>query len=77
LLDSVRRIEEARTLSEKNLAMARNTYKTVVLSSMLYDLVMQSKEEFMRVNRMQIPQIIPFKNLKMKRTYDEITKKLR
>jgi DNA-binding transcriptional regulator YbjK len=77
LLQSCRRIEAAKAETLKNLSVARNTYKTVMLSSDLYALIEQSGKEFLRIGQIQVPEIIPFENLQLQKAYGELTEKLK
>lgn len=77
LIAAQKRVAQARNMAQKNLQMAQNTYKTVVLSSQLYDLIEQSSQTFVEVSRMQVPHIIPFENRQMARTYRELTERMR
>jgi len=71
------RMKEAQKVALANLTLSRNTYETVSLSSDLYALISESQEMFMTVSRIQVPQIVPFDNLQLKRKYQEITQKLK
>jgi hypothetical protein len=67
---------EAQQTAKKNLQMAKNTYKTVILSSRLHELIVRSRAEYEQIGKMQVPPIVPFENKQLEKTYKEITKKI-
>jgi hypothetical protein len=77
LIASRDKVQEAQQVAKANLKLSENTYRTVSLSSDLYALISQSQEVFLEVSRIQVPDIVPFQNLQIKRTYQEITQKLK
>ena len=77
LVRSRDRMLEAQKTAKANLALSRNTYETVSLSADLYDLITESQEMFSRIEKIQIPQIVPFENIRLKRKYNELTQRLR
>jgi gas vesicle protein len=64
----------AQRITKKNLDLARNTYKTVVLSADLYELISESQNMFSEVSKIQVPNIIPFENMQIQKKYYELTK---
>ncbi len=64
----------AQKITKKNLQLARNTYKTVVLSADLYELISESQNMFSEVSRIQVPDIVPFENMQIQKKYYELTK---
>ena len=64
----------AQKITRKNLQLARNTYKTVVLSADLYELISESQNMFSEVSRIQVPNIVPFENMQIQQKYYELTK---
>ena len=64
----------AQKITKKNLQLARNTYKTVVLSADLYELISESQQMFSEVSRIQVPNIVPFENMQIQKKYYELTK---
>jgi len=64
----------AQRITRKNLQLARNTYKTVVLSADLYALISESQTMFSEVSKIQVPQIVPFENMQIQKKYYELTK---
>jgi len=67
-------IRNAQKITRKNLQLAENTYKTVILSADLYTLIAESQQMFSEVSRVQVPQIIPFENIQIEKKYYELTK---
>jgi len=67
----------AQKIAKKNLQLARNTYKTVVLSADLYELISESQQMFSEVSRIQVPNIVPFENIQIQKKYYELTKLIR
>jgi hypothetical protein len=77
LLAAKARVLEAQKTAKKNMLVAKNTYKTVILSSRLHELIMRSRAEYEQIGKLQVPPIIPFKNKQLEKTYKEITNKIR
>ena len=71
------RMKEAQKVAMANLRVSQNTYETVSLSSDLYDLISESQEMFMEISRIQVPDIVPFNNMQIKKKYTEITQKIK
>jgi len=67
-------MENAQKITKKNLQLARNTYKTVVLSADLYELISESQLMFSEVSKIQVPNIVPFENMQIEKKYYELTK---
>jgi len=71
------KMKKAQQIALANLRLSQNTYETVSLSSDLYDLISESQEMFMEVSKIQVPDIVPFENSRLKKKYTEITRKIR
>ncbi|RUM73334.1 MAG: hypothetical protein DSZ11_06160 [Sulfurovum sp.] len=69
-------MKKAQQLSLSNLKLAQNTYYTVSLSSELYSVISESQTLFNKIAKIQMPNIVPFENKKIKKKYQEITGKL-
>jgi hypothetical protein len=69
-------MKKAQQLSISNLRLAKNTYYTVSLSSELYSVISQSQTLFSKIAKIQMPTIVPFQNIKIKKKYQEITGEL-
>jgi len=76
LLATIESIKRAYFESRKNLEVAKNTYDTVSLSSGLYNIINKTQMMFDRINKIQIPQIVPFENRQIKQKYRELTKQI-
>ena len=68
---------EAQKISKANLKLSKNTYATVMLSADLFDLIAESQSMFDEVSKIQVPNLVPFKNIQMEQKYKELTQKLR
>ncbi|RUM64337.1 MAG: hypothetical protein DSZ05_07635 [Sulfurospirillum sp.] len=76
LIRQKQKIAKARKIAQKNLLLARNTYKTVSLSSELYAIMKENENLFSKLMTVQTPELIPFQNLELQRKYNEITAKI-
>ena len=76
LLATIESIKRAYLESRKNLEVAKNTYDTVSLSSGLYNIINKTQIMFDRINKIQIPQIVPFENRQIKQKYKELTEQI-
>jgi len=76
LLKTVESIKRAYFESRKNLEVAKNTYDTVSLSSGLYNIINKTQIMFDRINKIQLPQIVPFENRQIKQKYKELTEQI-
>ena len=57
----------------RDLALARNTYKTVNLSAALFHLLEASQDAYRAVLELQVPELVPFENVDLKRKYEELS----
>ena len=73
----LRQMERAYQLTRKKAALAKNTYKTVVLSDELFGMMAESRKMFDEVMRLQIPEIVPFDSEIVKEKYLELTRQMR
>jgi len=76
LITSREKMLEAQAHTKKNLQVTENTFATVSLSSGLYNLITQNQMMFDKISRIQIPQIVPFKNIQIEEKYKELTKQI-
>jgi len=76
LISSRNQMKKAQDEAKKNILVAENTYRTVALSSSLYKLVSQNRLVFDKISKIQIPDIVPFKNIQMKKQYKVLQKEL-
>jgi len=70
-------IKNAKSVSQKNLDLSKNTYKTVSLSSELVKIISTSQEMMGEVMKLQVPDIVPFDNIEMRDKFEELTIKLK
>lgn len=73
---AIANVLKAKSISKKNLDLAENTLKTVLLSSDLYNTIAESRGLFNRVISIQIPNIVEFENLKIKKEFKNLTLQL-
>jgi hypothetical protein len=76
LIASRNQMKKAQDEAKKNILVAENTYRTVALSSSLYRLVSQDRLVFDKISKIQIPDIVPFKNTQMKKQYKMLQKEI-
>lgn len=63
--------------TKKSILTATNTYKTVALSKDVAELMAVSRRAFNSITGLAVPDLRPFENQKMKKTFSEITRELR
>jgi len=76
LVRSRNKMTKAQVVALANLKVSQNTYATVSLNADLYDLISESQEMFVTVSKIQVPDIVPFENIQVKKKYKELTEKL-
>lgn len=69
-------IIKGRKITKENLKLAKNTYETVSMSSDLSSLIIDNKNMFTSIMKIQMPKFIPFKNKEIEKKYIELTNKL-
>ena len=62
--------------TKAHLAIAENTYQTVIVSGKLVDLLRTSQKSFDLLLSMQVPELLVFKNLQMQKEFENLTAKL-
>ena len=77
LKDQRTQMLRANEACKKNILTAENTYKTVALSKDLADLMAESRRAFDAITGLEIPDLRPFQNKKLKDAMDKITEELR
>ncbi len=70
------KVKKAYNIARENLSLTRNTYKTVAISSKLLSLIKSTQKSFSHLMNMQLPEIVPFKNLKMQKEYKKLTEEI-
>ena len=73
LIASKKSMLQAQKRAKADLALSANTYKTVTLSSELYNLIVSSQQTLAQVHKIQMPFIVPFENKEMQTKYKELT----
>jgi hypothetical protein len=76
LLEAQNEMKKAQEMTKSNIKLSQNIYNTVSLSSELYSVISQSQKMFNTIAKIQMPKIIPFENLKIRKKYEEITGEL-
>lgn len=64
---------EVRNKIARDLALAKNTYQTVSVSSELFNVLEVSQSSFDVLIHMQVPEIVPFEDNQMLRKFEEIS----
>jgi len=76
LTDYRNQIVTARDKTAHDLAIAQNTYKTVVVSGELINLLHTSQKSFDSLSTLQLPDLLKFENLQMQQEFAILTQKL-
>jgi hypothetical protein len=76
LLQAEEEMKKAQNMTKSNIELSQNIYNTVSLSSELYLVISESQKMFNKIAQIQMPQIIPFENLQIRKKYQEITGEL-
>jgi hypothetical protein len=71
-----KKIVKASQIAHKDLLLAKNTYETVQLSIELLTLLKSSRNAFQQMSQLQLPEIVPLKNIAMKKEYQRLTREL-
>jgi len=77
LNDQKEQVEVAQKVVRKDLNLSQNTYDTVEISADLLSVLKDSKNSFDALMSLQVPQIVPFENIKMQQKYQELSKLLK
>jgi len=77
LLNELRQLDKAQQITKENLELSKNTYETVRLSNDLFKVISSNQETMEQIMKLQIPTIIPFKNIQIRDKYKELTNKIR
>ncbi|MCK5662241.1 MAG: hypothetical protein KAI17_02095 [Thiotrichaceae bacterium] len=73
LTDQKVQVEMAQKVVRKDLNLSQNTYDTVEISADLLSVLKNSKNSFDALMSLQVPQIVPFENIKMQQKYEELS----
>ena len=71
------KVNEALQQAKKDYNVAKNTFDTVKLSAELIRLMQSNQASFNALMNIQVPEIVPFKNLEMQRKFEELSSLLR
>ena len=66
-------MQEALTLAKRDYRVAKNTFDTVKLSAELIRLMKSNQASFNALMNIQIPEIVPFKNIEMQKKFEELS----
>ncbi len=77
LQKQLQQVEEGREQAMNNLKLTSNSYKTLQAGVSLLDVIKETQNSFSSIMKIQLPEIIPFKNLQMEQEYHKITEELR
>lgn len=68
-----RKVQEALNQATKDYLVAKNTFDTVKLSAELIRLMKSNQASFNALMNIQIPEIVPFKNIEMQKKFEELS----
>ena len=74
LREQKNKVASAQKVVQKDLKLSQNTYDTVEVSADLLSVLKTSKDSFDALMSLQVPQIVPFENVKMQDKYQELSK---
>jgi hypothetical protein len=74
LREQKNKVTSAQKVVQKDLKLSQNTYDTVEVSADLLSVLKTSKDSFDALMNLQVPQFIPFENVKMQDKYQELSK---
>jgi len=69
-------LQTAATLA-KDHAVATNTYETATVAGKLSDLIEASEQKLMALQKLQLPELVPFRNTQLRRKFEELTLKIK
>ena len=67
------KVKKAQKKSKRDLALANNTLATVMVSADLLGMLKTSQQTFNALINLQVPELVPFKNLKMQKKFEELS----
>lgn len=76
LVRDLKKLKSGLKKINRNYKVALNTLETVNISSDLVSLMSENQKMFQEVMSMQIPELIPFENLQMKREFESLSAKI-
>ena len=76
LKDQRKKVVVAKNKMVDNLELAKNTYDTVEISAELMNLLNSNQESFDVIMSLQVPEIVAFENLEMKKEFQRLSMKM-
>ena len=76
VIDHRNKVNKALSISEREMKVAVNTYKTVSLSSEVIDLIQEGRDTFETLSNLQIPAATEFQNNEIREEFRKLTKRL-
>jgi len=76
LLEKLNQLKKSYEITLKDVRLAKNTFKTVSLSSELFKIIEDSQKTLDAVIKLQIPSIVPFDSNIVRDKYKELTKRI-
>lgn len=73
LQQQLTKVKEAQKKALRDLAVATNTLKTVLVSADLLGLLQSSQNNFKALLNLQVPELVPFKNIAMRKKFEELS----
>ncbi|MGN7613544.1 hypothetical protein ACQZV8_15835 [Magnetococcales bacterium HHB-1] len=70
------KVLQAQARIQRDLSAASNTLKTVMISAELLQILKNSQQSFQALMNMQVPELVPFQNLEMKKKFEDLSAKL-
>ncbi len=77
LEQQLKQVDSGREQALNNLKLTSNSYKTLQAGVGLLDVIKETQNSFSSIMKIQLPEIIPFKNDQMKLEFHKITEELR
>ena len=71
------KVTQARKLLKKHYAAAKNTLRTVQVSSDLSALISKNEGLYQEVMALQVPELVPFENLQVQAEFEAVTERLK
>ncbi|MBF0587614.1 MAG: hypothetical protein HQL53_00650 [Magnetococcales bacterium] len=70
------RVDKTRRTVRKDLQVAKNTLQTVMVSAQLLDVLKTSRNAFSALMNLQIPELVPFENIQVRKKFEELSEKI-
>jgi len=76
LIEGKKQVADTQKKAVKRLDLAKDTYFTVSMSFDIQGIKDESQKDMQVINDIQMPEIVPFENIKIKNEYEKITKSI-